>query len=114
MKESNEVANIAGVRRGRKDEKPDTTDGLHEAIIELCGAHGGAIIQQGTRILVAGELLSSITSHLPRQTRIDIAGTFRKRIERLLALGDDEGLPSTYMTELVSEVNRYLQVLDSE
>lgn len=114
MKERNDVVNIAGMRREPEDEKKDTTDDLRDAIIELCGAHGGAIIQQGTRILVAGELLNSITRHLPRQTRTDIADTFRKRIERLLALGDDKGLPSTYMTELVSEVNRYLRVLDSE
>ena len=114
MKESNEVAKIAGMRREREGEKTDTADGLRDAIIELCGAHGGAIIQQGTRALVAAELLNSIARHLPRQTRIDIANTFRERIERLLALGDDKGLPGTYITELVSEVNRYLQGLDSE
>jgi hypothetical protein len=114
MNESNDVVNVD--HRGRKPEDKETitADDLREAIIELCGAHSGAIIQHGTRMLVAGELLNSITRHLPAQTRADIANTFRERIERLLALGDDKGVPSTYMTELVGEVNRYLRVLDSE
>ena len=86
MKESNDVVNVDHRRRKPEDEETET----------------------------AGELLNSITRHLPAKTRADIADTFRKRIERLLALGDDKGLPSMYMNELVGEVNRYLQVLDSE
>lgn len=114
MKESNDIVNVDHRRRKPEDEETETTDDLRDAIIELCGAHSGAIIQHGTRMLVAGELLNSITRHLPAKTRADIADTFRKRIERLLAIGDDKGLPSMYMNELVGEVNRYLQVLDSE
>lgn len=114
MKESNDVVNVDHRRCKPEDEETETIDDLGKAIIELCGAHGGAIIQHGTRMLVAGELLNSITRHLPAKTRADIADTFRKRIERLLALGDDKGLPSTYMNELVGEVNRYLRALDSE
>jgi hypothetical protein len=114
MNESNDVVNVDHRVRKPEDKETITDDDLREAIIELCGAHSGAIIQHGTRMLVAGELLNSITRHLPTQTRVDIANTFRERIERLLALGDDNGLPSTYMTELVGEVNRYLRVLDSE
>ncbi|PMS22089.1 hypothetical protein C0Z18_06110 [Trinickia dabaoshanensis] len=91
---------------------PDNADELRAAIVELCGAHSNAIVQHGTWMLVAGELLNSIVSHLPAQTRADIASTFRGRIERLLALGDDDGFSSTYTTELVKEVNRYLKVLE--
>lgn len=95
-------------------EDSDNTDELRDAIVQLCGAHSNAIVQHGTWMLVAGELLNSIVSHLPAQTRASIAGTFRKRIERLLALGDDGGLPSAYSTELVKEVNRYLKVLEQD
>jgi hypothetical protein len=114
MKESIDVVNKDVTQRDPEGEATDSADDARAAIIELCGAHSGAIIQQGTRMLVAGELINSITRHLPRKTRADIADTFRKRIERLLALGDDSGLPSAYMNELVGEVNRYLQVLDAE
>lgn len=93
-------------------EAPDNADELRDAIVELCGAHSNAIVQHGTWMLVAGEMLNSIVSHLSPQTRADIAGTFRDRIERLLALGDDDGLPSAYSAELVKEVNRYLKVLE--
>ena len=99
--------------------KPENGDAYHpdelrEAIVSLSGAHSSAIIQHGTWMLVAGEMLNSIVSHLPPQTRADIAGTFRERIERLLALGDDRALPSTYTGELLQEVNRYLKVLESK
>jgi hypothetical protein len=114
MKESNEVVLAQMAQHNANGEESDNADELREAIIKLSGAHSGAIIQQGTRMLVAGELLNSITRHLPAKTRADIADTFRKRIERLLELGDDKGLPNEYTNELVSEVNRYLRVLDSQ
>jgi hypothetical protein len=93
-------------------EDPDNADELRDAIVELCGAHSNAIVQHGTWMLVAGEMINSIASHLPAETRADVARTFRGRIERLLALGDDDSLPSAYTTELVKEVNRYLKVLE--
>jgi hypothetical protein len=117
MKESTDVAkndDAADMRSEPGGDQTDTADELREAIIELSGAHSRAIIEHGTRMLVAGEMLISIASQLPGKTRAEIAGTFRKRIERLLALGDDRALPSAYMDELVREVNRYLQVLDHE
>lgn len=97
----------------RADDEPDGIDELRDAIVALSGAHSNAIIQHGTWMLVAGEMLSSITAHLPSNVKMDIASTFRNRIERLLSLGDDEGLPSTYTSELMKEVNRYLKVLES-
>jgi len=89
----------------------ESFDELRAAIAELCAAHSNAIVQHGTWMLVAGEMLASIAAHLPAQTRSDVERTFRQRIERLLALGDDDGLPSIYATELVKEVNRYLTAL---
>lgn len=89
----------------------DSFDELRGMIAELCGAHSNAIVQHGTWMLVAGEMLASIAAHLPAQTRLDVSSTFRQRIERLLALGDDDGLPNIYATELVKEVNRYLTAL---
>ena len=91
----------------------DGTDELRDAMVELSGAHSNAIIQHGTWMLVAGEMLSSITSHLPPKMRTEIAATFRSRIERLLSLGDDKSLPNTYTSELMKEVNRYLKALES-
>jgi len=117
MKESNDVANTDDTANMRSEPgigETDTADELREAIIELSGAHGRAIIQHGTRTLVAGEMLIAIASHLPDKTRAEIADTFRQRIERLLALGDDRALPSAYMDELSREVNRYLQALNRE
>lgn len=80
----------------------------------LSGAHSSAIIQHGTWILVAGEMLNSIMTHLPPKMRADIADTFRNRIERLLALGDDNALPSAFTSELMKEVNKYLKVLEAK
>ena len=94
-------------------DEPDGIDELRDAIVALSGAHSNAIVQHGTWMLVAGEMLSSIAAHLPSDVKTDIAGTFRNRIERLLSLGDDKGLPSTYTSELMKEVNRYLKVLES-
>jgi hypothetical protein len=95
-------------------DESESGDELRRAIVALSSAHSSAIIQHGTWMLVAGEMISSIASQLPPQMRTDIADTFRKRIERLLALGDDKVLPATYTSELMKEVNRYLKVLESD
>ena len=91
-----------------------TAKELNGPVPTLSGAHSNAIIQHGTWILVAGEMLNSIITHLPPKIRADIADTFRKRIERLLALGDDKALPSAFASELMKEVNKYLKVLEAE
>ena len=93
---------------------PSTVGEAKASASALSGAHSSAIIQHGTWILVAGEMLNSIMAHLPPKMRADIADTFRNRIERLLALGDDNALPSAFTSELMKEVNKYLKVLEAQ
>lgn len=77
----------------------------------LSKANGIGLVQHGARVAVIGELLVSLITHLPVSTREDIGKSFRDRIEDLMSLSDDMGLPEKYHSALLSEVNRYLNAL---
>lgn len=86
----------------------EPTTALRHAMADLAFEQGTAMVLYGARIVVAGELIASVLRHLPPATRSEIAGTFRERIDRLLALGDETGVPAEYTSEMLGEVNRYL------
>ncbi|CAB3807854.1 hypothetical protein [Paraburkholderia caffeinilytica] len=86
-------------------------DTLIDSITTLSKINGIAVVQQGARLAVIGELLASILTHLPLSMRADIAKSFRDRIESVMSLGDDRCLHEKYHSALLTEVNRYLNVL---
>lgn len=86
-------------------------DTLLASLAALSKANGMAVVQQGVRLAVIGELLASVLTHLPAALRADIAEAFRDRVEDLMSLSDDRSLPEAYHSALLTEVNRYLNAL---
>ncbi|CAB3777199.1 hypothetical protein [Paraburkholderia caffeinilytica] len=86
-------------------------DMLLDSLATLSKINGMSVVQHGARLAVFGELLVSVLTHLPASMRAEIAGSFRGRIEDLMSLGDDRGLPEQYHSALLTEVNRYLNAL---
>lgn len=102
-----------GARHGVNfDEGTPDVENAGRLLMKLSGMHSHAIIQHGTRLLIGTELMVSILEHLGPLARGEIAKTFRKQVEHLLAAGDDSALPREYQAELLAEVNRYLGVLE--
>ncbi|WP_122157268.1 hypothetical protein [Paraburkholderia sp.] len=83
-------------------------DELIDLLATLSKTNGNAVIQQGARIAVIGELLAALLSHLPQTMRNEVDKSFRDRVEFLLSLADDSRLPEQYQSALLTEVNRYL------
>lgn len=84
---------------------------LLDALTTLSKSNGHAVVQHGARLAVVGELLVAMLTHLPNAMRVEIAASFRDRIEDLMSLGDDRCLPEKYHSALLTEVNRYLNAL---
>lgn len=84
---------------------------LLDSLATLSKNTGMNVIQHSARLAVMGELLVSVLTNLPASMRADIARVFRDRIEDLMSLGDDRCLPEKYHSALLTEVNRYLNVL---
>jgi hypothetical protein len=84
---------------------------LLESLAILSRTTGSTVVQHGARLAVIGELLATLLTHLPDATRVEIAGSFRERVEDLMSLCDDRALPEQYHSALLTEVNRYLNAL---
>jgi hypothetical protein len=82
-------------------------DQLIELLTTLSKTNGNAVIQQGARIAVIGELLAALLTNLPQTVRTEVDKSFRDRIELLLSMADDSRLPERYQSALLTEVNRY-------
>jgi hypothetical protein len=89
----------------------ETKDILLGSLATLSRLNGVSVLQHDARITVIGELLVSMLAYLPAAMRADIVETFRSRIEKLMSMGDDNVLPQPYLEALLTEVNRYLNVL---
>lgn len=100
---SPELKGLAG-----STQSPQGDDELLDLLATLSKTNGNAVIQQGARIAVIGELLAALLSHLPQTMRADVDKSFRDRVEFLLSLADDSRLPEQYQSALLTEVNRYL------
>jgi hypothetical protein len=87
--------------------EPANTE-LIDLLTTLSKTNGNAVIQQGARIAVIGELLTALLTHLPHGMRAEVDKSFRERIETLLSMADDSRLPEKYQSALLTEVNRYL------
>lgn len=86
-------------------------DTLLNEVVTLSKASGILAVEQGARLAVIGELLVATLAHLPMAMRADIVASFREGIEDLMSLSDDRSLPEKYHSALLTEVNRYLNVL---
>ena len=86
-------------------------DKLLDLVANLSQKNGMCLVQHGARLAVIGELLAAMLMHLSAATRADIVESFRNRIEELMALGDDKCFPEKYLSALLTEINRYLNVL---
>jgi len=86
-------------------------DTLLDSLTSLSKINSVSVVQHGARIAVIGELLVSVLSHLPATMRADIVMSFRDRIEEVMSLSDDRGLPQQYHSALLNEINLYLNAL---
>jgi hypothetical protein len=82
-----------------------------ESLASLAKINGIIVIQHQARVAVVGALLISVLEHLPTAMRAGIAGSFREQIEDVLSLGDDRVMPEYFRSTLLTDVNRYLNVL---
>lgn len=69
---------------------------------------GDAMVQYGARLLVIRELLAALAAGLPPAARAGVERRFRVRVDQLLALTDDRGLPAEFHDTLLAEINYYL------
>ncbi|HEV3422727.1 MAG TPA: hypothetical protein VG105_02885 [Paraburkholderia sp.] len=91
--------------------REELSDTLLDSVASLSRISAMSVVEHGARHSVVGELLLSILTHLPLSMQADIAKAFRNRIDGLMSLGDDRYLPERYHSALLTEVNRYLNVL---
>ncbi|MFJ4291906.1 hypothetical protein ACIP1U_19295 [Cupriavidus sp. NPDC089707] len=69
---------------------------------------GDAMVQYGARLLVIRELLGALAAGLPPAAQAGVERRFRVRVDQLLALTDDRGLPAEFHDTLLAEINYYL------
>ncbi|MEM5429946.1 hypothetical protein [Cupriavidus oxalaticus] len=69
---------------------------------------GDAMVQYGARLLVIRELLGALAAGLPPAAQAGVERRFRVRVDQLLALTDDRGLPADFHDTLLAEINYYL------
>ena len=82
-----------------------------ESLTSLAKINGIIVVQHHARVAVVGALLISVLEHLPTAMRAGIAGSLREQIEEVLSLGDDRVMPEHFRSTLLTDVNRYLNVL---
>lgn len=82
-----------------------------ESLTSLAKINGIIVVQHHARVAVVGALLISVLEHLPTAMRAGIAGSLREQIEDVLSLGDDRVMPEHFRSTLLTDVNRYLNVL---
>ncbi|WP_439687665.1 DUF1844 domain-containing protein [Cupriavidus oxalaticus] len=69
---------------------------------------GDAMVQYGARLLVIRELLGALAAGLPPAVQAGVERRFRVRVDQLLTLTDDRGLPAEFHDTLLAEINYYL------
>ncbi|QEZ44833.1 hypothetical protein [Cupriavidus oxalaticus] len=69
---------------------------------------GDAMVQYGARLLVIRELLGALAAGLPPAAQAGVERRFRVRVDQLLTLTDDRGLPAEFHDTLLAEINYYL------
>ncbi|SAL64943.1 hypothetical protein AWB70_06050 [Caballeronia cordobensis] len=85
----------------RADMKPE------DLVVSL----GNGYIQSTARLVVTQEIAQVLISLTQQEQRIEAEALFKKRMDRILALGDDNPMPQAFQDELLIEVRKCLNAL---
>lgn len=93
-------------------EQAEAHASLAQSLAQVASAQGNALLEYGGRLIAIQELCYALAAVLPLESRVLVKQHLRERIERVLALTDENAMPGATQSTLLGEVNYFIRALD--